>query len=384
MITTLLVAIQAAAAPDRVVLDAPDAGREPQVAVCTVDRFDPNRAGSRGPRSVLVTFGTPDAVYVSRSGDGARTFAPPVLVANVGSLSLGLRRGPRIAVSQRPSPSRMSAVVTAIAGEKGGGRDGDLLAWRSGNDGLAWAPVGRINASPGSAREGLHAMAASPGDRYFCAWIDLESGSPRILGSLSTDGGVTWKKPVVLAADGRAICPCCSPSAAFGTDGSVAVTWRGQDGGARDMVVARSTDGGVTFSPPSKMGDGTWTIDACPMDGGAITSRLGRTTAVWRRESRIYRTDLTGPEILLGDGEQPWIAASPTGPFVVWLRKRGGPLVLRAPGSDTPIELDREANDPVIVSPSDGSGLVIAAWESGEASHPKIVVARVSAVGEDR
>jgi hypothetical protein len=68
----------------------------------------------------------------------------------------------------------------------------------------------------------------------------------------------------------------------------------------------------------------------------------------------------------------------------VWLRKRGGPLVLRKPGSDAPIELDREANDPVIVSPSDGSGLVIATWESGEASHPKIVVARISALGDDR
>jgi hypothetical protein len=382
MISILLLVIQAGLAPDRIVLDAPEGAREPQLAVSVAgfEKVDATRIRYRKQHGVFVAFGTPDAVWVSRSDDGVQSFARPRVIARVGVLSLGLRRGPRIAVSQDLDRAKSYAVVTAIAGEKGGGKDGDLLAWRSENDGRTWSPAVRINPSPGSAREGLHAMAAAPGDRVFCAWIDLESGTPRILGSLSTDGGVTWKKPVVLAADGGAICPCCSPSAAFGADGSVAVTWRGQSGGARDMVVARSTDRGVTFAPPTRMGDGTWTIDACPMDGGAVTTRLGRTTAVWRRESKIYRSDLAGPEVLLGEGEQPWIAASPTGPFVVWLRKRGGPLVLREPGSDAPIELDREANDPVIVAPSDGSGLVIAAWESGEASHPKIVVARISAI----
>lgn len=386
MILALLLAIQTGSAPHHIVLDAPEGAREPQLAVSgsMVDRIDATRLGFRKPPGVFVAFGTPDAVFVSHSGDGGRSFARPVAVASVGTLSLGLRRGPRIAVSQDLKMSKTTAIVTAIAGEKGGGRDGDLLAWRSEDDGLTWSPSIRINSSPGSAREGLHAMAAAPGDRFFCAWIDLGSSTPRVLGSLSTDGGMTWKKPVPLMADGGTMCPCCSPSAAFGSDASVIVTWRGQDGGARDMVFVRSTDGGVTFAPPTKMGDGSWAIDACPMDGGAIASRLGRTTAVWRRESKIYRSDLAGPEILLGEGEQPWIAASPTGPFVVWLRKRGGALLLRAPGLDAPAELDREANDPVIVSPVDGSGLVIAAWESGEPSHPKIVVARVSALGEDR
>ncbi|KAJ3054740.1 hypothetical protein HK102_011471, partial [Quaeritorhiza haematococci] len=46
--------------------------------------------------------------------------------------------------------------------------------------------------------------------------------------------------------------------------------WRNSLKGARDLFLADSSDGGRTFSPAEKLGRGTWPLNACPMDGGAV------------------------------------------------------------------------------------------------------------------
>ena len=365
MIPALLLAIQAEVRPAPVAIRTPEGAREPQLAA------------SVGSPSVFVAFGTKSAVYVARSPDAARTFEDPVKVGDVGVLALGMRRGPRLGAVAK------CVVLTAIAGEKGGGRDGDLLCFRSEDDGRSWRQAGKINPAAGSAREGLHAMGAGPGSSLFVAWIDLETDAPRILGSLTKDAGATWSKPIVLEGDGKAICPCCAPSVGFDVDGSVAVMWRNQAGEARDMVFARSNDGGASFSKPLRAGFASWKVAACPMDGGAIAPWPPTMSAVWRREDKIYKALIPGQEVLVGTGEQPWMAVSNRRTFVVWLEKRGGRLCLRE-DMDPPIELDTEANDPVVASSADGAGPVVAAWESGDDARPKIVVARLEKRGARR
>lgn len=366
MIPALLLAIQASVQPAasvqtaRTVVDAPAGARQPQVAI----------SGGRF-KSVFLVFGTKDTVHIALSASEGRTFGRPLVVDEVGNLSLGLRRGPRIV------SLRKVVVVTAIAGVKGGGQDGDLWCWRSETNGKSWTKSGPVNPKAGAAREGLHAMAGGPGWKVYTAWIDLETDSPRVLGSLSTDAGSTWAKPVVLEGDASAICPCCAPSAAFGADGSVAVMWRGQSGGARDLVVARSEDGGTTFSKPVKVGTGTWKITSCPMDGGALAAKGNEITAVWRREDKVYASPLSGAEVFLGEGEQPSAAATLAGTYVLWVKKRGGPLMLKGPGSAEPVELDAAASDPVVATAPDDSGFTLATWESGDPAQPKIVVARI-------
>ena len=205
MIPFLLLAIQTAAPPQLVVLDTPVGAREPQVAMHV--RLPPE--GSQGRAAVLhgcihVAFGTPNAIYVSTSTDDAKTFEHPVRIAEVGRLALGMRRGPRIAVSDD------WVVVTAIAGEEGGGRDGDLLCWRFRDDRTGVGPAVRLNPKPGAAREGLHAMASGPDDELCCVWIDLDGDSPRICCAVSRNSGETWGPPVVVQQDGGAICACRS------------------------------------------------------------------------------------------------------------------------------------------------------------------------------
>lgn len=101
------------------------------------------------------------------------------------------------------------------------------------------------------------------------------------------------------------------------------------------------------------------------MDGGAIAASAdGKLASVWRRDRDVFLSlDGEQKERRLGTGEQPWIAATDAGPFVVWLRKRGDVVYVLEPRSRSPIELGSNASDPVIASGPNGRGPTVAAWE---------------------
>ena len=50
---------------------------------------------------------------------------------------------------------------------------------------------------------------------------------------------------------------------------------RNKLGGSRDLYTLRLRDGRAA-GPAVKQGEGTWKLDACPMDGGGIAVRDGR------------------------------------------------------------------------------------------------------------
>ena len=101
------------------------------------------------------------------------------------------------------------------------------------------------------------------------------------------------------------------------------------------------------------------------MDGGAVAALApDKIATAWRREKQVFLTLPGEPnERLLGPGEQPWIAASANGPYVVWLSKRGETLRLLRPGAAKPIDLAPHAGDPVVASGPSGRGPVVAVWE---------------------
>ena len=116
---------------------------------------------------VYLVFGQGDLISIVRSSDGGETFDTPSVLPRPGKLALGMRRGPRIAVTSD------AVLVAAVAGAKGGGADGDVLLYRSTDRGVTWTAPVAINDVPGSAREGLHAIVASPTGLVVVAWLDL-------------------------------------------------------------------------------------------------------------------------------------------------------------------------------------------------------------------
>ncbi len=326
--------------------------RQPQVAV--------DEAGA-----IHLVYGVNNTVHYCRSDDQGKSYSAPKELPSFGSLSLGMRRGPRIAAFGR------RIAVTAIGGPQGKGQDGNLLCYHSADAGATWSAPVVVNDVADAAREGLHGMGAGPDGTVCCVWLDLRHKKTEVMAATSVDGGATWSKNVLVyrSPDGS-VCECSHPSVALGTDGAMHVMWRNSLSGNRDMYVAASTDGGDSFGKASQLGTGNWLLEGCPMDGGAIacTATNGVST-VWRREGKVYLlTPHDSQERLLGDGEQPWIAASSQGVYVVWLKNRGDQAFLLRPGEVAPTQLARHAYDPIVAASPDFTGPVVAAWEGRDES----------------
>src|SRR5207244_1783591 len=139
---------------------------------------------------------------VTHSDDNGRTFAEAQKVVSAPKLSLGMRRGPRIAAGKE------RVTVTFIADE--------LVACESVDGGRTWSAPTTINEVPGAAREGLHDLALAPDGLLFVTWLDLRSGKTELWGASSRDSGKSWSanEPVYRSPDG-AICQCCHPSALY-------------------------------------------------------------------------------------------------------------------------------------------------------------------------
>jgi hypothetical protein len=320
--------------------------------------------------AIHVAFGINNTVLYCRSDDAGQSFGKPVELPGTFVMSLGMRRGPRIAVTEN------GICVSAIGGKQGKGKDGDLLAYHSADHGKSWHGPLAVNDAPDVAREGLHAMAGGPQGQMCCVWLDLRNRKTEIYAAVSGDGGQTWGKNILVyhSPDGS-VCECCHPSVAFDAAGKLHVMWRNSLSGSRDMYLASSADGGNTFGKAVKLGKGTWPLDACPMDGGQLAiSPKGDIFTAWRRDSEVFFTSTSGSsEQRIGVGKQPWIAAAKGGPHVLWLQDRTGQLMYLAPGARAAKQLAPKANDPVIAAAPGGSGPTVAAWEQRQGNETELM-----------
>lgn len=327
--------------------------------------------------AIHVTFGANKDVLYCRSEDGGKTFSEPMKLPPHRPMSLGMRRGPRVAASGD------TVCVSSIGGQDGKDDKGNLLAFHSTDKGKTWHGPAVVNDAPEAAREGLHAMAASLKGELVCAWLDLRHKHTEIMASFSQDAGRSWGKNIlVYQSPEGSVCECCHPSVLYDAKETVHVMWRNQLAGARDLFVASSPDR-KSFAKADKLGIGTWPLDRCPMDGGAIAASPAGLASIWRRDNNVFLTSGRGnKEMPLGVGEQPWIAANGTGPFAVWVTKRGGPLLLKGPKQTNPLQLAPSAGDPCVVGEAKKDGLVIVAWEDRSAKESKILCRVVSDLGK--
>lgn len=322
------------------------------MAAAATSYRQPQLAAGHG--MVAMVFGGGSSIYFAASQDEGRSFLPAVKVAETGSLALGRHRGPRLAILKD------ALVISAVAGEKEGTQAGTLMTWRSTDRGESWARAGVINDVPEAAREGLHAMSARPDGSLFAVWLDLRGKGTKLYGSGSTDGGRTWSKnvPVYESPDGT-ICQCCHPTLAVGEDGRIWMMWRNVMGGSRDLYVASSSDG-IRFNEAVKLGDGTWKLNACPMDGGGLAVSGGQVVSAWRREGDLFLAAAGQPEKKIGSGKDVALARTARGAYAAWTGKDGSMQLMRPVGA-APETLAPEGAFVTLQGLGDGS--VLAAWE---------------------
>jgi hypothetical protein len=320
----------------RLMLPEPGDYRQPQLAA--------------SGKLVAVTFGAENAIYYSSSQDGGRSFAKPSKIAELPGLLLGRHRGPRIAIT------KAAIVISAISK-----LEGDVVVWRSIDSGRTWMRGASANQTHRTAIEGLHAMIALPDGGLYAVWLDTPGKGKRLMGARSDDDGATWSKnTLIYQSPGGKICECCHPSLAAAPDGELHAMWRNSLDGDRDMYTSVSHDGGRSFDAASKVGAGTWHLEACPMDGGGIAvARDGKLVATFRRQQDVFLDIGNQPETLVAGGKDPAIAVNTRGVFVAWSGKDG--VMAKVPGKAEPLDLDSDGGFPQLVPLPDGT--VLAAWE---------------------
>jgi hypothetical protein len=194
-------------------------------------------------------------VRMARSPDGGRTYRPAVTVHADGQ---GGAKG-----------------WASVALDGGGGAH---VVWLDGRNSNRDVQASRTHGEPSN-----HAMHGSSRQDIFHAVF-------------RPDG------TVVEAPMAANVCFCCKTGVAVGGDGATYAAWRHiYPTNLRDIAVARSTDGGGSFSDPVRVSEDHWQIDGCPEDGPAIAvDNQNRIHVVW-------------PSILEGSDSQKAIFHSVSG-----------------------------------------------------------------------
>lgn len=297
-----------------------------------------------------VVFGRGTEIFYVFSDDQGKTFSNPGKVAAQPKLALGATRGPQIIATDQ-------GLVIAAADHTG-----RIMAYHRKLGENEWSRGVNILKNDSTAPEGFITIAAGKKSQVHAAWLDTRIGKQNnIFAATSPDGGRTWSdsKLVYQGPEGK-VCPCCRPSIAADRKGNVYVMFRNESKGARDLYLAKSHDGGKTFSEAEKLGTGTWLLKQCPMDGGAVSiDPKGSVGTTWRRENTVYYTEPGKTEIKVGEGRASSLVKTSKGNYLAW--QQGNNVMILTPDKLNPRSIGPGIY-PRLASMSDGS--VMSIWES--------------------
>jgi hypothetical protein len=322
----------------------------------------------------LVALVTADktALSCATSRDGGNTFSAPTPIGTVDpGQMLGMRRGPQAAV-------RGNTILVVTNNAKGN----RILAFRSEDAGKSWKGPTPIDTPAGHSLEGLLSIAPTR-DGFAVVFLELpEPKSMRIALARSTDDGKTFlpARPVYTSPDGH-VCECCQPTVASDRQGRLAVMFRNFLAGNRDMYLLTSADDGKTFTDAQKLGNASWKLNACPMDGGGLTFAPDPLThepaplVVFRRETTLFTARPSDQETRLAPGKSPVIANTPDGLVLAWETPAG--ITVRTPGTPD-LSIDKAAA-PVLTPTARGVLLAYTTQSANtDTTHTRLVWERKS------
>jgi hypothetical protein len=312
-----------------------------------------------------------NGLYFMTAPRVAAPFEAPVKIAEFKALITNMRRGPRVAVSGK------TILVTGIEREGFG-----IQSFRSEDGGQTWAGSVRVNSPESKNGEGFYDIGAGRAGSFHVVWIDERvPREAHLWQATSRDEGRTWTEKNAYPPGKGSVCECCWPCLAADNEGTLYLLFRNnlQDqmlGNIRDMHVISSADDGNSWQQESrKLGQQSWVINGCPVQGGALTFLAdGKPAAIWARESEILSSGISSDEKRVGKGKHPSIAAGPDGAYAVWEGASGeqagaGAILAMTPTGKTTVLRTAESNPmggpyrtPSVVAGHPQAG-VVAAWE---------------------
>ena len=364
----------------------------------------------------------PTDVYLSISRDDGHTFGKPVRVSDAQSrAALSGEQPPRVAfVAQRGLDPAIVVVWTSKAAS--GTR---LMMSRSNDGGRTFARPVVVPGTDAPGNRGWEDVAIDSNGEALAVWLDHRDAASAAghAGHMMHQPGAHAEAPAEgvehaqlsklffgrLDAPGArpiaaGVCYCCKTALTTGPDGAIYAAWRHvYPGNLRDIAFAMSRDAGRTFSEPLRVSEDKWELDGCPENGPAIAvDAASRIHVVWptlitesgnetlalfyasSRDGRVFsprvRVPTSGPayhaEIALSSGGAltiAWDEAIKGGRRVRFARG-----ALSADGGITfaPLSIRRDSlgSYPAISAARDG---VVAAWTAPSGSGSQIAIERV-------
>lgn len=217
---------------------------------------------------------------------------------------------------------------------------------RSTDGGRTWSVPTVVTDAGEFGSNNFHALHVSQDGVLYAAWLDGREGKSATFMTRSTDGGVTWEANRRVAPGES--CPCCRTAIATAPGGHVYMAWRTvMPGNVRDVVVAHSADGGMTFGAPVRVHADEWVYDACPHAGPSMqVDFAGRLHVAW----------WTGKDGMAG---------------VYYANSGDNAATFSAPVALGVAEFSRPAHVQLALG---GSGQVVAAWDDGTLETPEVVM----------
>ncbi len=125
------------------------------------------------------------------------------------------------------------------------------------------APAGRVATLP--------SVAISPNGNPVVSFITTNFNEQEALYEVakSNDGGLSFSLPAVAneVVDGTEVCECCMGSIVAPSEDEIYISFRNNDDNKRDIWIAQSLDGGSSFTNASDIDDTDWTTFSCPQSG---------------------------------------------------------------------------------------------------------------------
>ena len=255
---------------------------------------------------IRLVYGQGHKIFYSASIDHGVSFSNPTVIGEVNEMHLGMTRGPQLASSADYS------IVTAMD------KKGNIHSFQLDHKTKTWSKIKNVNDVEGSAPEGLMSITGDAENNFYAVWLDLREDKNNKIAFSAWSKSTSWSKnKIVYKSPDKTVCECCKPSvAAKGTN--VSLMFRNWINGSRDLYLMTSSDGGVKFKNPTKLGNGTWKLKGCPMDGGGILIDKNNVVhTVWQREGVVYYDQPGQPETKIAEGRSCDLFGSEF-PFVTW------------------------------------------------------------------
>lgn len=300
-----------------------------------------------------LVYGNGEKIMYCFSKDDGKSFSQPLLIYTLPKLAASHTRGPQITATTN------GLLVTACS------NTGNIFSFiKTGTSN--WKMNGKVNDKDTVAKENLMALS-SDGNKAYAVWLDLRDGHNKIFGSLSSDGGKNWSKNIkVYESPDKTVCECCKPSVIM-RGNIVYVLFRNWLNGNRDLYLAKSSDGGKSFSKAEKLGTGSWKLNGCPMDGGGLALDTGNPVTVWNRNGIIYSCKPREEEKEVGKGRGCTLK-NINGKIVYAWTENGEIVIMKNKGEKKTIG---KGMQPVLEDAGDNK--IICVWEAEKQIHGSVV-----------